>query len=172
MSTEFSRPGHWRKGSLSLLQGIFPTPGIKPRSPELQQILYQLSHTGSPRILKWVAYPFSSRSSQTRDQIKVSCIAGRFFTNWVIREALPTENKPKTIKKIAIRSSVQVSSVTQSCPTLCNPMDSSMPGLPVHHQLPELTQTHVHWVSDTIQPCHPLLFPSPPAFNPSQHQGV
>ena len=65
-----------------------------------------------------------------------------------------------------------VSSVAQSCPTLCNPMDCSTPGLPVHHQLPEFTQTHVHWVSDTIQPSHPLLSPCPPAFNLSQHQGL
>ena len=55
------------------------------------------------------------------------------------------------------------SSVTQSCPTLCDPMNSSTPGLPVHHQLPEFTQTHVHWVSDAIQPSHPLSSPSPPA---------
>ena len=64
------------------------------------------------------------------------------------------------------------SSVAQSCPTLCNPMDCSTPGLPVHHQLPELTQNHVHWVSDTIQPSHPLSSPSLPAFNLSQHQGL
>ena len=62
--------------------------------------------------------------------------------------------------------------VTKSCPTLCNPMDHSMPGLPVHHQLPEFTQTHVHWVGDAIQLSHPLLPPSPPAFNLSQHQGL
>ena len=66
----------------------------------------------------------------------------------------------------------QFSSVAQSCPTLCYPMDCSMPGLPVHHQLLELTQTHVYWVSDAIQPSHPLLSPSPPAFNLSQHQGL
>ena len=65
-----------------------------------------------------------------------------------------------------------VSSVTQSCLTLCNPMDCSMPGLPVHHQLLKFTQTHVHWVSDAIQPSHPLLSPSPPALNLSQHQGL
>ena len=68
--------------------------------------------------------------------------------------------------------SVQFSSVAQSCPTLCDPMDGSTPGLPVHHQLPEFTQTHVHWVSDAIQPSHLLLSPSPPAFNLSQHQGL
>ena len=66
---------------------------------------------------------------------------------------------------------IQFNSVIQSCPTLCDPMDWSTPGFPVHHQLPELTQTHVHWVGDTIQPSHPLSFPSPSAFNPSQHQG-
>ena len=59
----------------------------------------------------------------------------------------------------------QFSSVVQSCPTLCDPMDCSMPGLPVHHQLPELTQTYVHWVSDAIQPSHPLSSPSPPTLN-------
>ena len=68
------------------------------------------------------------------------------------------------------RCSVQSSSVAQSCPTLCNPMNCSMPGLPVHHQLLESTKTHVHWVVDTIQPSHPLLSSSPPALNLSQHQ--
>ena len=67
--------------------------------------------------------------------------------------------------------SVQFSSVSQLCLTLCDPMNSSTPGLSVHHQLPESTQTHVHWVSDAIQPSHPLSSPSPPAFNLSQHQG-
>ena len=69
-------------------------------------------------------------------------------------------------------SSVQFSSVAQSCPTLCNPVNHSTPGLPVHHQLPEFTQTHVHWVSDAIQPSHPLLSLSPPALNLSQRQGL
>ena len=69
-------------------------------------------------------------------------------------------------------SSVQFNSVAQSCPTLCDPLNHSTPGLPVHHQLPEFTQTHVHHVGDAIQPSHPLSSPSPPAPNPSQHQGV
>ena len=68
--------------------------------------------------------------------------------------------------------SVQFSSVAQSCLTLCDPMNHSTPGLPVHHQLPEFTQTHVHRVGDDIQPSHPLSSPSPPAPNPSQHQGL
>ena len=63
-------------------------------------------------------------------------------------------------------------SSVQSRLTLCNPMDSSMPGFPVHHQFPELAQTHAHWVGGAIQPSHPLLSPSPPALNPSQHQGL
>ena len=70
------------------------------------------------------------------------------------------------------KSSVQFSSLAQWCPTLCDPMDCSTPGFPVHHQLPELAQTHVHWVGDAIQPSHPLLSPSPPAFSLSQHQGL
>ena len=69
-------------------------------------------------------------------------------------------------------STIQFSLVAQSCLTLCNSMDSSTPGLPVHHQLLEFTQTHVHWVGDAIQPSHPLLSPSPPTFNLSQHQGL
>ena len=69
-------------------------------------------------------------------------------------------------------SSVLFSLVAQLCTTLCDPRDYSTPGLPVHHQLPELTQTHVHWVSDAIQPSYPLSSPSPSAFNLSQHQGL
>ena len=68
--------------------------------------------------------------------------------------------------------SVQFSLVGQSCPNLCNPMNCSMPGLPVHHQLPEFTQTYVHGIDDAIQPSHPLSSPSPPALNLSQHQGL
>ena len=75
-------------GSLSLLQGIFPTQGSNPGLLHCRQILYHLSHRGSPRILEWVAYPFSRRSFWSRNQTSVSCIASRFFTNWVIREAL------------------------------------------------------------------------------------
>ena len=73
--------------SCSVLQGIFPTQGLNPGLPHCRWILYQLSHKGSPRILEWVAYPFSSRSSQPRNQTGVSCIAGGFFTSWAMREA-------------------------------------------------------------------------------------
>ena len=73
--------------SLFLLQGIFPTQGSNPGLPHCRLFLYQLSHKGSPRLLEWVAYPFSSGSSWPRNQTRVSCMAGGFFTNWTIREA-------------------------------------------------------------------------------------
>ena len=83
-----------------------------------------------------------------------------------------TLGKDSVSKGLLISCSVQFSSVAQSCLTLCNPRNLSTPGLPVHHQLPEFTQTHVHRVGDAIQPSHPLSFPSPPAPNPSQHQSL
>ena len=84
---EFSRP-ETGVGSLTLLQGIFPTQGLNPGLPHCRQILYQLCHKESPRIPAWVAYPFFSESSQPRNWIGASCIAGRFFTNWAFRKAL------------------------------------------------------------------------------------
>ena len=93
----FVTPSPWNSpgqntgvGSLSFLQGNFPTQGLNPGLPHCRQILYQLSHQGSPRILQWVAYPFSKGSSQPRNGTGISCIAGRFFTNWDIRESLST----------------------------------------------------------------------------------
>ena len=88
MDSPWNSPGqNTGVGSLSLHQGIFPTPGSNPGLLHCRQILYQLSHKRSLRILEWVAYPFSSRSSQPRNRTGVSCIAGRSFTNWAIREA-------------------------------------------------------------------------------------
>ena len=159
------------------------------------------------RILEWVAFSFSTESSQLIDQIQVSCTAGRFFTNRPIREALQNaevcrnygiigrimglwcfrSEKYQSINFSGLMSknivythfwayfdleSVQFSSVAQSCLTFCDPMNCSTPGLPVHHQLPEFIQTHVHWVDDAIQPSHPLLSPSPSALNLSQHEGL
>ena len=94
--------------------------------------------------------------------------AGRVDTCICMAESLCCSSETTTTLLIGY----QFSSVTQSCPTLCDPMDCSMPGLPVHHQLPEFTQTHVHWVGDAIQPSHPLSSPSPPTFNLSQHEAV
>ena len=79
---------------------------------------------------------------------------------------------PLSCSLLCSQHPAQIRSVAQSCPTLCDPMNRSTPGLPVHHQLPEFTQTHVHRVSDAIQPSHPLSSPSPPAPNPSQHQSL
>ena len=99
----WNSPGqNTRVGSLSLLQGIFPTQGLNPGLPHCRRILYQLSHKGSPRTLEWVAYPFSSGSSRPRNQTGVSCIAGGFFTNWAIREVLKLDFKwqlPENIGK-------------------------------------------------------------------------
>ena len=83
--------------------------------------------------------------------------------NYYVQESVHGHPRPETI---------QFSSVAQSCPSPCNPMNRSTPGLPVHHQLPEFTQTHVHRVGDATLPSHPLSSPSPPAPNPSQHQGL
>ena len=89
---------------------------------------------------------------------------------WGHKESDTTERLSLSLHYVF--SSVQFSSVTQSCLILCDPMNYSTPGLPIHHQLPEFTQTHVHGVGDVIQPSHPLLSPSPLAFNLSQHQGL
>ena len=105
-----------------------------------------------------VAIFFSRGSSWVRDWTWISCIGRRILYHCTTWEALET--------------SVKFSSITQSCPILCNPMNCSTPGLPVHHQHPEFTQTHVYWIGDAIQPSHPLSFPSAPAFNLSQHQSL
>ena len=123
------------------------------------------------------------------DQVEFISGMQRFFNIWISISVIHHINKlkdknhmiisidaEKAFDKIQhtfmIYDSVQFSSFTQSCPTLCDLMNRSMPGLPVHHQLMESTQTHVHCVSDAIQPSHPLLSPSSPALNLSQHQGL
>ena len=121
------------------------------------------------RILEWGAIYFSRRSSWTRDCISlISYIGSQILYHWATR----TANYIYLYIILFIFDSDQFSSVAQSCLTLCDTMNHSTPGLPVHHQLPELTQTHVHWVGDAIQPSHPLSSPSPPPFNLSQHQGL
>ena len=82
------------------------------------------------------------------------------------------QQKMKACSTCSSHMRYQIRSVAQSCPTLCDPMNRSTPGLPVHHQLLEFTETHVLLVSDAIQPSHPLSSPSPPAPNPSQHQSL
>ena len=84
-------------------------------------------------------------------------------------DATTVENSVKFLQKIENITAIQFGSVTESCPALCDPMNHSMPGLPVHHRLPESTETHVHRVDDAIQPSYPLLSSSPSALNLSQH---
>ena len=128
------------------------------------------------RTLQWVAISFSN---EWKWKVKVKSLSHvwLFTTPWTAAyQAPPSMGFSRQEYWSGVPwpspSSVQFSSVTQSCPTLCNPMNFSTPGLPVHQQLPEFTQTHVHRVSDAIQPSHPLSSPSPPAPNPSQHQGL
>ena len=106
--------------------------------------------------LELVTIPFSRGYSWPWDWTHVTCTAGKFFT---------AETSGSVVEAFYFVESVQFSSVTQSCLTLCDPMYCSMPGFPVHHQLPKPTQIHIHWVGDVIQPSHPLSSPSPPAFN-------
>ena len=117
---------------------------------------------GFSRQEYWSGLPLPSL--QDLPDLGIKCVsltspalAGRFFTTSTTWEAPG--------------STLSISSVAQSCLTLCDPMDCSTPGFPVHHQLLELAQTHVHHIGDTIQPSHPLSSPSPPALNLSQHQG-
>ena len=94
------------------------------------------------------------------------------FASWRGPGAGGAENADNEKDGLCWQAFIWIRSVAQSCPTLCDPMNRSTPGLPVHHQLPEFTQTHVHRVSDAIQLSHPLSSPSPPAPNPSQHQSL
>ena len=111
----------------------------------------------------------------SRQYTRVGCnylIQGIFQTNGLNPGILHCRQILYSLSHQACLRLTQFSSVTQLCPTLCDPMDCSMPGLPVHHQLLELIQTHVHRVSDAIQLSHPLPSPSPPTFNSSHHQGL
>ena len=126
---------------------------------------HELQHTRLPcpqnslvRILEWIPIPFSREPSWPRDQTQLFCIAGRFF-NHLSHKGSPLNHQGSP----QIRDCCW--SVSQSCPTLCSPMDCSTPGFPVLHYLPKFAQTPVHWVDDAIQPSNPLsplpsIFPS------------
>ena len=152
---EFSREEYW-SGLPFPPPGDFTDPGIEPTPPSLAGEFFTTALPGKPYII-------TCRLKYTECKQAV-----HLYSNFTFREG--NRNKFKSI--LAIEYSVQFSSVAQSCLTLCDPMNRSMPGLPVHHLLPEFTQTHFHRVSDTIQPSHPLSSPSPPAPNPSQHQSL
>ena len=123
--------------------------------------------------LKWCRNFDITEVTYTPRDDKGNFVIFDYMLCWIITLNFPVfaflacETKGKLLS-----CSDQIRSVSQSCPTLFEPMNHSMPGLPVHHQLPEFTQTHVHRVSDVIQPSHPLSSPSPPAPNPSQHQSL
>ena len=136
--------------------GDLPNSVIKPRSPALQSDSLLTELLGKPK------------------NIGVGSLS-------LLQEIFPTQESNQGLlhcRQILYQGSFtnilyqSVSSVTQSCPTLWDPVDCSTPGFPVHHQLPELTQTHVHRVGEAIQPSHPLSSPSPPALNLFQHQGL
>ena len=154
------------------LQEIFPTQGLNSGLPHCGQTLNHLSHQGSqaqtPKCLQ----------QAHKKQMEGLSTAGRGASRVPGRQAGSLEPFCASSYQHFVESvlsfhrSDQIRSVAQSCPTLCDPMNHSTPGLPVHHQLPEFTQTQVHRVSDAIQPSHPLVSPSPPAPNPSLHQSL
>ena len=151
----FSRQEYW-SGLPCPLPGHLPNPGIEPLSPILQADSLLLSHWGRPKDTLYNMY-FWLNDIEFSHQHCNLCLKKANLTDVFF---------PDTCGMLPF------SSVAQSCPTLCHPMNRSTPGLPVHHQLLEFTQTHVHRVADAIQPSHPLSSPSPPAPNPSQHQGL
>ena len=129
-------------------------------------------------VLLWDAFPLPNTQVGSQHQDLPRWLHSS-HQSWLIWEGWDlTQAEAVTLLELWVRlvngdtGDDQFSSVTQSGPTLCEPMDCSMPGLPVHHQLLEFTQTYVHWVGDAIQPSHPLSSPSPPTFNLSQHQGL
>ena len=147
----FFRRGYWNELPFPSARDL-PYPGIEPSFP--MSLALQADSLPAEPLEKPCTFA-SSFFKATLTHMKVIC---KIFNN------------PQG--KVTNCGSVQFSSVAQSCLTLCDPMDYSTPGLPVHHQLPAFTQTHVHRVGDAIQPSHPLSSPSPTALNLSQHQGL
>ena len=167
---EFSRQEYW-SGLLFPSPEDLPDPGITPWSPKLQA-------DSLPSELPRSLVQFSR--SLMSDSL---CLVLAWEISWTEKPGgLQSTGLQRvghngvTSLSLSLHFSslflAQFSSVAQSCPTLCDPMNPSTLGLPVHHQLPEFTQTHVHRVGDAIQPSHPLSSPSPLAPNPSQHQSL
>ena len=148
----------------------------------LQGLYHSFKGCASVSFLSHSALHTSLTSIPTRSTFfTVTDLYSAFFNNtvdeagqYLLAFTWKKKNSPwqYCLKVTYLEYVYQIRSVSQSCPTLCDPMNRSTPGLPVHHQLPDFTQTHVHWVSDAIQPPHPLSSPSPPAPNPSQHQSL
>ena len=142
-------------------------PRNRPRSPALQ--------ADSRFFTSWaiweahILYTLLNEKSRSQNLIQSVVLFLEINKRWCVSLCVCLHSR----KSNSLYSDVvQFSSVAQSCLTLCDLMNCSTPGLPVHHQLPEFTQTHVHQVGDAIQPSHPLSSPSPPASNPSQHQSL
>ena len=146
-----------------------------------QLVLYQVQHSGGLRSVTDFRYLGKEKMLEKRNAelLNKAADSDKFILTPLSRSCCPfvhLRRHPRiqiiSMVKEHFIDYVQFSSVAQSCPTLCDPMNRSTPGLPVHHQLLDFTQTHVHQVSDAIQPSHPLLSPSPPAPNPFQHQSL
>ena len=146
-------------GGHALLQGIFPTQGLNLGLLYCGWILYHLSHQRSPWKVEWAASLLQGIFlAPELNQSLLHC-------RWILYQLY--QGSPCTEYFCCC-----CCSVTQLCPTLCNPMDYSMPGFPIHPHLLEFVQTHVHWVGDAIQPSHPLSSPCLPPFDLSLHQGI
>ena len=139
--------------------GSIPRSGRSPEGGHGNPLQYSCMKSSMARRGWGLQSIGSHRVRQNWSNSDALLVAWQIRYHWTIREALHMQSD-------------QIRSVAQSCLTLCNCMNRSMLGLPVHHQLPEFTQTHGHRVSDAIQPSHPLSSPSPPAPNPSQHQSL
>ena len=138
----------------------------KASQTEKSQICQEKSQTSNS--LHYVRkFSYTSARIVTHQKGSQTCLGGFPRAKKAMKQM---KNGAKIIRKSLQQS--KVSSVAQSCPTLCDPMDCSTHGFPVHYQFPEFAQTHVHWVGDASQPSHPLSSPSTPAFNLSQHQGL
>ena len=141
------------------------------------QCTINVMYLNRPETIPLTPGPWSSWLSWNQSLVSKKVGNTDVYTTWRVWSCVYTHEMITTIfginQSLTSKSfTVQFSSVTQSCLTLCDPMDCSTPGLPVHHQLPEFTQAHTHWFGDAVQPSHPLLSPSPPAFNLSQPQGL
>ena len=148
---------------------------VVEREEELKSLLVKVKEESKKAGLKFTIQKakivtFSPTTSWQIDGETIETVADFIFLGSKITVDGDCSHEIKRqllLRRKVMTKLVQFSSVTQSCPTLCHPVNHSMPGLPVHHQLPEFTQTHVHRVSDAIQPSHPLSSPSPPTPNPS-----
>ena len=166
-----SLPKHWALSRVRLFATPWTVAHQAPLSMEFSRQEY------------WSGLPFSSSGDLSDSGFELPCLTSLSLGSLPLVPQLGSPSLPNWLltcwnfPQIELQASrlwkfFQFSWVTQSCPTLFDPMNRSTPGLPVHHQLLEFTQTHVHWVGDAIQPSYPLLSPSLPAFNVSQHQGL